>query len=668
MGPPFSLLFREFSLESKGNAVKNLAPLLPFIKNAQNKAMKLRQTATVLLCLIGLLANVGKLFAGSGGPDPYGYIWKDSNEPGINFQWVDITTRPGAVQIQGLADDNAVGPFSIGWDFHYYWSDFSSVKVGSNGWISFSNVGNIASCFPVIPTAGGVGDNIVAPFMSDLTFISSDVLNPNQGELWYWTNNVDSFVIQWVNVPWWRNATTDWIGSNTFELILSGRDSAITFQYQNTDATNFPGGTGCPTFMEIGIENVTGNLGLNHSTGNVIPPDNYVVRYIYPTGASFLVPDATPVWNVDADNAGQFVYLWTPTFLTTNLTNVGNTPITSTVMAKGTLRDLQLADIWSDSVSINGLPNGSNAALTFPDELLLIRLGQYYFQVETETDGGQDINPTNNSNTIEVVGVSGAGGRNQLSFASGFPPSESVSWAGGNPNDGVAVKMVPPGFPATIDSVRVYIVGDGDLQTPPPVGFTIKVYGLDVNGVPDPNNLLASSPVSASNVLEDAWNSVAISPAINIASGGFAVAWMQQGSGISLGAEQYGPISRRSYEILGGSWAPYRSRETTEFLMEVVTDLPVANQPTTNNESHLQVYPNPSNGISTIRYSLAQAGEVKFLVTDVQGRIVLNQAIASNVAGWNEFELNLDHAANGIYFLQMSHRGMMDVVKVVVAR
>ncbi|MBL0020649.1 MAG: T9SS type A sorting domain-containing protein, partial [Bacteroidetes bacterium] len=340
----------------------------------------------------------------------------------------------------------------------------------------------------------------------------------------------------------------------------------------------------------------------------------------------------------------------------------------STVTAKGSLRDLQLANIWSDSVSINGLPNGSNAALTFPDELLLIRLGQYYFQVETETEDGQDINPTNNTNTIEVVGVSGTGGRNELSFASGFPPSESVSWAGGNPTDGVAVKMVPPGFPAIIDSVRVYIIGDGDLQTPPPVGYTIKIYGLDVNGAPDPNNLLANAPVSAANVLEDAWNSVAISPAINIASGGFAVAWMQQGSGISLGAEQYGPISRRSYEILGGSWAPYRSRETTEFLMGVVTDLPVANQAPANNESHLQIFPNPSNGISTIRYSLPQAGEVEFVVTDLQGRSVLKAMKSTHSAGWNQFELNLENAANGIYFLQMSHRGMKEVVKVVVAR
>ncbi|MEY3444798.1 MAG: hypothetical protein RLZZ519_3079 [Bacteroidota bacterium] len=630
--------------------------------------MKLDYKANGLLCLVVVLLVFGRLFAGSGGPDPYGYIWKDSNEPGITFQWVDVTNRPGAVQLPGLADDNAVGPLSIGWDFHYYWSDYSSIKIGSNGWISFSNIGNIASCFPAVPTAGGVGDNIVAPFMSDLTFISNDVLNPNQGELWYWTNNVDSFVIQWVNVPWWKNATPDWIGSNTFELILSGRDSSITFQYQNTDAANFPGGTGCPTYLEIGIENVTGNLGLNHSTGNTIPPDNYVVKYIYPSGAAFLVPDATPVWNVDADNAGQFVYLNAPVILETNVANVGNTPITTAITAIGRLRDLQLVEAWSDSTATTGLVNGDNVTLAFGDTVRLTTQGQYYFDVVTETGGGQDINPTNNNNSIEVVGIDNAGGQVTLSFASGLPPSESVSWAGGNPNDGVALKMVPPDFPAIIDSVRVYIIGDGDLQTPPPVGFAIKIYGLDGNGAPDPNNLLGSTTVSASNVLEDAWNSVAMGPSISIASGGFAVAWMQQGSGISLGAEQYGPISRRSYEILGGSWAPYRSRETTEFLIQVVTDLPVARQEPTQNDNALMVFPNPSNGLSTVRYALQRPGNVEFVLLDLQGRVLLREIAGSQPSGLHAQPLELGELANGVYFLQMMHLGVRSTVKVVLAK
>lgn len=644
------------------NRAKISSLLFRFIKIPQTKRMNWSKKVFALCCFALLWTC---LSAGSGGPDPYGYIWKDSNEPGVTFQWVDIVGRAGSVQVPSLADDNAVGPFNVGWNFHYYWSDYNSVKIGSNGWISFSNVGNIASCFPLVPTAGGVGDNILAPLMSDLTFISNDAQNPNPGELWYWTNNVDSFVVQWKNVPWWKNAVPDWIGSNSFELILSGRDSSITFQYQQTDSANFPGGVNCPTFMEIGIENVTGNLGLNYSTGTTVPPSNYVVKFIYPSGAAFLVPDATPSWNMDPDNAAQFVKLWTPTVLTTNVTNVGNTPITSTITARGRLRDLQLQDIWQDSASVTGLNNGADAMLSFGNAVLLTRLGQYYYDVSTETAGGQDINPTNNDNSIEIVSISSIGGQIDLSYASGLPPSESVSWAGGSPNDGVAVKMVPPDFPAMIDSVRVYIIGDGDLQTPPPVGFAIKIFGLDGNGQPNPSNLLGSVIVNASDVVEDGWNTVALPSAVTVGSGGFAVAWMQLGSGISLGAERYGPISRRSYEILGGSWAPYRSRETVEFLIEVSTNLPVGISDATFSKPVLAVFPNPIGQDATLHFELARTGEVDLELSDLQGQSQWKAHLTSVAPGAHDIRMQLDDLAGGLYFLRMTHLGATHTIKVL---
>ncbi len=627
--------------------------------------MKLR-----LLTLSLLLAWIGNTFTGhawaaTGGPDPYGYIWKDSNEPGVGFHWIDIVSRSGAVQVPSLADDNAVGPFNIGWDFHYYWSDYSSIKIGSNGWVSFANVGNIASCFPRVPTPGG-GDNLLAPFMSDLTFISNDAQNPNVGSLWYWTNNVDSFVVQWVNVPFWKNATPDWAGSNTFQLILSGNDSAITFQYLNTDAGNFPGGTGCNTYMEIGIENVTGDLGLNYATGSTVPPDNFAVKYIYPSGASFLVPDASPVWNVDADNAGQFVYSHEPILLNTNILNVGNTPITSTIAARGRLLDLQLTQAWADTTQTVGLANGANVTLQFQDTVRLTTPGLYYFEVNTETAGGQDINPTNNSNTIEIVSVDNNGGNVMLSFASTFGPSTAVSWAGGNPSDGVAVKMVPPEFPAIIDSVQVFITGDGNTQTPPPVGFRIAIHGLDANGQPDPNNILGSTTVAAAAVVEDGWNTVGINPMVSIASGGFAVAWMQQGSGIALGAEEFGPISRRSFEILGGAWSPYRNNENIEFLMRVFTGLPVAAPEPQGLEDQLTIFPNPAGARISARYILERAGSVDWVLIDLQGREVWSKQSASEAAGLHASDFDFGTLPSGIYFIRMAHLGKMKSLKLVL--
>lgn len=49
----------------------------------------------------------------SGGPDNFGYIWTNSNDPkGPSFNWIDITTT--GTEITGFADDNSVGFFSMG--------------------------------------------------------------------------------------------------------------------------------------------------------------------------------------------------------------------------------------------------------------------------------------------------------------------------------------------------------------------------------------------------------------------------------------------------------------------------------------------------------------------------------------------------------------------------
>jgi hypothetical protein len=75
---------------------------------------------------------------GAGGPDPFGYIWIDSDEAGgPNYNWVDISTTGTAVT--GLSDDNNVGPFNIGWSFPFYGTNFGQFWINSNGTVGFSN-------------------------------------------------------------------------------------------------------------------------------------------------------------------------------------------------------------------------------------------------------------------------------------------------------------------------------------------------------------------------------------------------------------------------------------------------------------------------------------------------------------------------------------------------
>src|ERR1043165_3879334 len=78
----------------------------------------------ILFTLITLLIFCSTLFAGTGGPDLYGYTWKDSNEPdGPVYNWIDILPYPSSTQVKLLGDDNSRGPFAMDFNFHYYWYD-----------------------------------------------------------------------------------------------------------------------------------------------------------------------------------------------------------------------------------------------------------------------------------------------------------------------------------------------------------------------------------------------------------------------------------------------------------------------------------------------------------------------------------------------------------------
>lgn len=96
--------------------------------------------------------------AASGGPDTYGYTWKDSNEPGGPvYNWIEIATPEGGAGTYRSAlnqDDSHEANIPLGFNFPYYGTSFNQITIGTNGPIYFENVylglGNV--CLPGTPS------------------------------------------------------------------------------------------------------------------------------------------------------------------------------------------------------------------------------------------------------------------------------------------------------------------------------------------------------------------------------------------------------------------------------------------------------------------------------------------------------------------------------------
>lgn len=623
----------------------------------------------ILLFALALLSAVGVTAQTSGGPDAYGYVWRNSNDAnGPTYVWNSIVGAPGATQVSGLTDDNSVAFINFGWNFHYYWSDYNQFKLGSNGWVGFNNIGNIASCFPLIPTQGGAGDNFVAPFMSDLIYTSNSPGSPNPAEVWWWSNNTDTLIIEWNQVPWWTNGSPDWVGSNTFQLILSGQDSSITFMYNDTDVANWTNNGGCNADMEIGIENITGNIGLE-VYNEALPDDNMAVKFYYPAVVTFQVPDVTPSWNANADNAGQF-YVSDPNAtgqsMVANVSNVGNANVTNSIAVAGDIRlPGSSSAFWTSSTAIaSGLVAGADSTVTFPSNVVFTTPAHYSYRVTTTNS--QDINPSNNNNTVELIATPCTGDTMVYTYSSATQPDGGIAWAGGGTDEGAGIYIEPTSYPATITDVDVFIA-DGD-QTPAVDGFTITIY--DDSGMP--GTQLDSETVGANGVTENVWSRVRMNSTSTINSGGWYIAWYQGGGNVILGTETQAPISRRTYEILSNAWAPYRESTVNDFMIRAKVSLTcpvfIAVDEEVNTNLQLRAVPNPTTGATTVRFDMPAMGDASISVVNMYGQTVFAKSEMGVAAGTHIVDLDAANWASGLYFVNLKTTSGEMTTKLVVNR
>lgn len=214
---------------------------------------------------------------GSGGPDLFGYKWKDSNEPnGPVYVWNDIVLNPNAVQVtfpNGTLDDGWTNAIPIGFNMKFYGTDYSNIYLSTNGFLSFTALTSSYYTNAQIPGTA-LPNNIIAPFWDDLD-------GRTQGTVHRLLDG-NKFIIQFTN--WQKYSGT---GSLTFQVVLN-QNGKIQFYYNNMNATL--------NSSTVGIENTAGNDGLQ-----VVYNANYVANNLAVQFA------AEPDWLSNNVNNGTLV-------------------------------------------------------------------------------------------------------------------------------------------------------------------------------------------------------------------------------------------------------------------------------------------------------------------------------------------------------------------------
>lgn len=173
-----------------------------------------------------------------GDPDDFGYIWLDNNDPrGPRYEWIEISDVGTPLNL----GDNEYEEITLPFPFPFYGETKTTVKICSNGYLTFGNVGEAHNNQP-IPKADEPND-MIAPFWDDF--------NPDYGNLgvvyYYFDEENSRFILEYKD---FRHGLL--LYAETFEVILYP-DGTIIFQYMDVFS---------PNSCTVGIENRDGTDGL----------------------------------------------------------------------------------------------------------------------------------------------------------------------------------------------------------------------------------------------------------------------------------------------------------------------------------------------------------------------------------------------------------------------
>lgn len=551
------------------------------------------------------------------GPDRGGYRWIDSDAPGgPTFNWVDIS---GTGMKITLGDDDNQGPFALGFSIDFYGRLCDSVRVCSNGWLSFTSESHQFHHFPLPDTRDP--NSLLAPLWADL--------DPAQGgSVYYLADTAQGlFVVTWLDVPFRSSGD-----SCTFQVVLDTSGSAL-FQYLRLPPAARLGSDSC----SVGIEDDSGLIGLEYlrdgTPGQNLLHDSLAVRFyrlqkdvcpslvLRPVGHAFV-----------GDSVAPLVKLWNPGRSTATF------PVTLSIGAG-----------YEAETTVTDLAPLAEKLLLFPAWVP----AEESCELELVTTLSGDEFPANDTLRTELVG-SYAG---ELRYDDGEPDawymkngSPTNEWAG-------AVRFSVPYGQFHLLGARVFV--DDTTR------FSRVVVCPDSGDAPQVSSpyLLAES-VGASQ--PQSWIDVMADTLLNTDADLWLVAfWQARAVSPQIGEDRETPIDRRSY--FGSPtvrWFAYNSGDVMARLRidgkvgiaEVrPVDLP-----------RLEVSPNPFRRTVTLcmKHGTSSA---ELRIRDVAGRWVRDVLLsASGRAAWDGRDQSGRRLPAGAYFIEARTGATPQLVKVVL--
>lgn len=615
------------------------------------------------------------------GSDDYGYTYIDSNDTTAAapvYNWIDVSSLPNAVDIKGLfTDDNSIGPYQLGFDFSYYWYTVDKLWIKSNGGISWSSPLPFNHNFSEFKSTA-LPNDLVCGLCGDL-----DPGPGSPGSAWWWTNGADSAIVSFENIREFSSANPPPVTSHTFQMIISGADSSITFQYgpqtgDFTDQGSLANVIGIETVLGA-LSGVGNDLGIAYLKDNLpvenMYTDSLVVKFDPPPSTTFQIEDVGPGWVNNNFNQAFFMNVGDTLYPTLSLQNFG-TVNSTTVEAK--LRMFLMPSfslLYNETEAIGNLDAQTSQQFSFPTPFVPSAndVGPFAMEYEVKT------NPTDGNNLNDKL-------YSQYRVVDFTQPEVLVrydgveqnftsrSWNGDSSGFANEFEFPADAYPIWINKAEFE---SGDLTAAGPAW--IRVHLMDAGPNQDQPGTVIHEEVIQVTAGNTVYETVLPQP-YQLDSGKFAVSVLHlvnSSFGIRIEQTNFAPCNR-GWEYTGG-FAPDRSRATDNLMIRatITSTLGVdvdENENVVESYNLAQNFPNPFNPTTQISFQIPETDFASLTVFNVLGQEVktlVNEKIVGGVnhtAQWDGTDLNGNKVASGVYFYKLTSGDFSDIKKMVLLK